>query len=57
MTNGTPSIQSGKPDAKRPVFHGKVLSVKEKTARPKADLEEVSLLISKIYVDLVHRGH
>jgi hypothetical protein len=50
-------MQSVKPDTRRPVFHGKVSAVKEKTSKPKADLEEVSRLISKIYVELVQRGN
>jgi hypothetical protein len=57
MTNDTPSMQSGKPDPRSPVFHGKPSSVKEKTSQPKPNLEEMSRLISKIYVELVQRGN
>ena len=57
MTNDAPSLQSRKPDAIRPPFHGKAPSVKEKLATPKANLEEMSRLISKIYVELVQRGN
>ena len=57
MTNDAPSMHSGKPDVRPPVFRGKVSPVKEKTSKPKADLEEMSRLISKIYVELVQRGN
>ena len=57
MTNDAPSMHSGKPEVRPPVFRGKVSPVKEKTSKPKADLEEMSRLISKIYVELVQRGN
>ena len=57
MTNDAPSLQSRKPDSVRPPFHGKVSSVKDKLSTPKANLEEMSRLISKIYVELVQRGN
>jgi hypothetical protein len=52
-----PLDHSGKPDVRPPVFRSKVSPVKEKTSKPKADLEEMSRLISKIYVELVQRGN
>lgn len=57
MTNDAPSMQSGRPDAGRPVLPRKVLSLKDKAPKPKTDLEEMSQLISKIYVELVQRGN
>jgi hypothetical protein len=55
MTNDTPSIQSGKPDAGRMV-PSKVSSAK-RTTKPKPSLEEMSRLISRIYVELVQRSN
>jgi len=55
MTNDTPSMQSGKPDPRRLVLTRKASSAK--TTKPKPSLEEMSRLISKIYVELVQRGN